>query len=361
MRTTGRALLLGIALVALAGYAGAEEPPPAGPKTEPAAPAAPAAPAKREVKDGKLTDPYWGLVYEAEGLKETMGFGSQGQIFSGECGDGVKVEILVGEAPKEVTAAEWLKAMGEAWKKQGRKMTEVEEAAGEIPTVMFVEQSLAGFQRHHGYSFFARGLQGFQVHVTVSEKSETSGAAIKARLGGLRLGADTGASLLAAVVAKSASLPPSNLKVRLDAGMGYLSDQVNNPAMGYRVLQAVLRDVKEGALDADETWYLHEYLGLAALMSGKPEEAIDWLKKSEALSPKATEKAAKDGQSTYNLACAYARAGKTDLAFETLARCRKLPGWVEFSGLLPTDTDLDSLRADPRWKGLTESPQEEPK
>jgi C-terminal processing protease CtpA/Prc len=54
----------------------------------------------------------------------------------------------------------------------------------------------------------------------------------------------------------------------------------------------------------------------------------------------------------YNAACANARAGRVDAAFELLARALEA-GFVDVANL-EKDPDLESLRADPRWAPLVE-------
>lgn len=55
----------------------------------------------------------------------------------------------------------------------------------------------------------------------------------------------------------------------------------------------------------------------------------------------------------YNLACAEALAGEKDAALEHLAQALTHPRFREYA---ETDTDLDSLRADPRFSAALESP-----
>ncbi len=54
-----------------------------------------------------------------------------------------------------------------------------------------------------------------------------------------------------------------------------------------------------------------------------------------------------DGELFYNNACSYALAGNKDEAFRNLDSCVKY-NWLDF-GLTETDSDLESLHADPRW------------
>lgn len=104
-------------------------------------------------------------------------------------------------------------------------------------------------------------------------------------------------------------------------------------------------------------------MGLATLEQRKLDVAIGWLAKSDQLSEKTTEAApgARSGQSAYNLACAYALAGKIDEAFAALDRC-VAKGFLKIlenvEHMKTKDPDLESLRKDPRWEGYFMPPAE---
>lgn len=317
------------------------------------------APKERTLKDGKLVDPYWGITYEAPGLEQGM-FGPSGaKVFEGRGTGGVEIEIIVQEAQKELAAAGWLAEAKKAWAEK-RKMTEVAE--GETPpSILFVEESLAGFKRHHGYGFYARGPQAFLVHASVQEKSDTSGEAIQAAIKGLTLDPKAAPALLVFVIAKQQAFSVDDPKVLLAAGQVYMygNEQMRQPrniVMAERVLEKAIREAKPETYGPDELWTLHENMGLATLEARKLDAAIGWLTKSEQLAEKTTENAqgAKTGQSAYNLACAYALAEKIDEAFAALDRCvakgfLKDPKNVDH--MKTGDPDLENLRKDPRWEG----------
>lgn len=313
------------------------------------------APKERTLKDGKLVDPYWGFTYTAPGLEEGM-FGPSGQkLFEGRCTGGVDVELIVQEAPKEMTAAEWMAEAKKTWAEK-RKMTDVEEGTEPLPWILFVEESLAGFKRHHGYGFYARGSQAFLVHATVNEKSDTSADAIRTALKGLALDPNASPALLVYLVARQNALTTDDPRVLLAAGQGYLNPQSKNLVMAERVLERAVAEAKPDTYTADQLWNLHECLGLATLEARKLDVAIGWFKKAEELAEKVTENApgANNGQSAYNLACAYALAERPDEAFAALDRCvakgfLKVPENVSH---MKVDTDLDNLHKDPRWEAL---------
>ena len=54
----------------------------------------------------------------------------------------------------------------------------------------------------------------------------------------------------------------------------------------------------------------------------------------------------------YNAACLEARGGNTDVAFEHLRRAKELDAEGESAPFFREDSDLDSLRDDPRFQEL---------
>jgi adenylate cyclase len=85
-------------------------------------------------------------------------------------------------------------------------------------------------------------------------------------------------------------------------------------------------------------------LGACALMQlGEPGKALDWAKRGLALDPE-------DSGVLYNVACVYALGGETESALTCLDKAvRNGFGHREW---LENDSDLDSLRADPRFETL---------
>jgi TolB-like protein/Flp pilus assembly protein TadD len=83
------------------------------------------------------------------------------------------------------------------------------------------------------------------------------------------------------------------------------------------------------------------YLGAGALtVAGEQERALEWAKRALAVD-------AEDSAVLYNVACFYALAGKTDDALHCLEKATQNgfghKAWIE------NDSDLDSLRGDPRF------------
>lgn len=88
------------------------------------------------------------------------------------------------------------------------------------------------------------------------------------------------------------------------------------------------------------TWF---NLGYAQLQAGENEASARSFQKALQLGYRA-------GASTYNTACAYARAGNNDRAFEWLQKTRAIG--FKLHDYLEDDDDLDNLHDDPRWRQL---------
>ena len=225
---------------------------------------------KRGFADGKYVDEYFAVTYEAPELREgfAIGVGGPTVLWAGKCAGDVDVEIMVQEGPKEATAAEVRQMALDAWSKDGKERKEMEQGDGPPPHVLFVQESIAGFQRHHAWGFFARGYQCFIVHAQVREKSETSADALKKALQGLKVGEAPDSLVLAHVVAKQAGRPPNDPIVLAGAGQYYLSEQMKNPTLALKAFRLAQAAAKEGTFDADQTWQVVSGIGLAQLTLG---------------------------------------------------------------------------------------------
>lgn len=100
-------------------------------------------------------------------------------------------------------------------------------------------------------------------------------------------------------------------------------------------------DVLKDEPNNHRAWYL---LGMALHSTGKFEPAIKAFEKSVALT--------QNPNAMYNIACGYARLGKTEQAFEWLEKSISA-GVAPFVNL-ETDKDLESLRTDARFKNLAQ-------
>jgi hypothetical protein len=125
---------------------------------------------------------------------------------------------------------------------------------------------------------------------------------------------------------------------------------------GFQELQAGQFDQAVQTLDAalkrdPEKYVAWYYLGLAHHSAGHVDEALRAHLMAAHLAPVGNPLAY---MATYNAACAHALSGRTERAFQALHRARNL-GFGNV-GLMNTDTDLDSLRADERMAVFTSNP-----
>lgn len=355
MRTTS-ILFLALALAWLPSpYATAEEEPPAagadsGADKEPA-------PLKRGLIDGCYVDEYFGLRFSCEGLKKGFGFGGPKTLFSGTCGDGTEIEIQVEEAPSPVVPANILPMVKKGWEQDGQRRSEIVEGSEPRPWALFVQESLAGFKRHHGYAYYARGTQVFIVHAQIREMTETSADTLKAHIQRLEVGAATESYLLAHLVAAQTGKDPRSVMVRLQAGVGYVNnEQFKNIKVGRALLEGALAEVKDGDLPADGMWQAVSALGMAQLLDEAREPAVTTWKRAIALAEKTSQAATLGANSWYNLACAYSLLGRLDEAFDALGKSLSMPEAENRSQLrehAQTDPDLEAMRKDPRWAQAT--------
>lgn len=114
-------------------------------------------------------------------------------------------------------------------------------------------------------------------------------------------------------------------------------------AIGEEFTLGILRT--ESARHPENVEALSEYANLLT-RSGRYQEGLEVDLRLAALRPT-------DPFVHYNLACSYAMLGEKEKAFEQLARAVEL-GYDDREFLL-SDTDLKSLREDPRFRRILES------
>jgi len=89
------------------------------------------------------------------------------------------------------------------------------------------------------------------------------------------------------------------------------------------------------------------YMGASALADlGQKERGLEWAKVALAIDPE-------DPSILYNVACSFAILGQTDLAIDSLEKCMMRNEW--FKDWAEHDSDLDSLRTNPRFQALLKS------
>jgi len=100
----------------------------------------------------------------------------------------------------------------------------------------------------------------------------------------------------------------------------------------------------EKAIEVDPTYgFPHYNLAIALHYLGKDEDAIAELQQAIRLNPR-------NFKAYYNLACYYSLLNKIDLAIENL-RLSIEYGYSNWD-LIETDSDLDNIRKDPRYKEI---------
>ncbi len=309
----------------------------------------------RGLVEGKFVDEYFGIVYEAKGLAPGYGMGSGGQLFTGKGDDGVDIEISLQESPQALTSAQWHDLLKRNWEKDGKKRIEIEHGSEPIFWSVYVEESLAGFKRHHAWRVFARGFQCFLVHAQVQEKTEHSGEQLKQALGNFKITAEKSDSLFAAhLVAKQQGIEPDAPAALLTAAALYTSQRgLENPALALKA--ALLAEKHLDGFKPDDQWSLIHYRGLAELNLGANEESIPTWKRAIELAKGTANAAESESNSRYNLTCAYAKLSRLDEAFAELKlafaagvgeQVAKLKEWAKEDG------DLEAMRKDPRWPEL---------
>lgn len=98
------------------------------------------------------------------------------------------------------------------------------------------------------------------------------------------------------------------------------------------------------AIEVDPTYgFAHYNLAIALHYLGNDEEAIAELKVATRLNPR-------NFKAYYNMACYYSLLNQVDLAIENLQLSIKY-GYSNWD-LLETDSDLDNIRNDPRYKAI---------
>ena len=307
---------------------------------------------KRGFDDGKFADAYFGVTYAVEGLKEGLGFGSGGDriLFSGKLAGSAEVEVVCNESAEELTSVQWRDKVKAQMEKDGKTRTEFATGDEPAPWITFVQESFAGFERPHGYAFFARGRQCFLVHVQVREKSDTSADSIRAGLGGLTVAPQSDSMLYVHILAKRMGLELDDPKVLLQAGRAYMQDGQEIRPLAMRVLE--MARAREDALDDAGRYTLYQTLAMAQLTGGKREEAVGTWKKVIELSAKTDDPGAAASNAQYNLACTLSLLGRVDEGFAALKAAFETGPEAQVGELkrhAQEDPDLANLRADARW------------
>jgi non-specific serine/threonine protein kinase len=119
-----------------------------------------------------------------------------------------------------------------------------------------------------------------------------------------------------------------------------LGRPVEAAAAEQRALQLIEKHVENHPDDARALYF---GAGLLA-RKGNPEKGYDWARRALSID-------SEEPSILYNVACVYALLGKTEDALECLAKVTKEHGTF-FKNWAAKDSDLDSLRSDPRFHAL---------
>jgi tetratricopeptide (TPR) repeat protein len=314
----------------------------------------------RRFEKGHLTDPYWGVTYDLPDVEEKKADRQAGKLLDGAVGR-VQIEIGIWEYADEMTAAQRRDAERKKWEEKHREMKDVAQGDDPAPWVTFQEPSPSGAIRRHGYSWTVRGCRAFVVHAHVAADAEGGAEGVKAALGGLKVGPETGASVIVQVVSKESQMPYDDPGVLATAAQRYLDDKATlgaRPAIAESLLARAIESLPGSPLARKPGGELQVYSDLAGaqMKLKKYDESVATLTKCLDLATK-TERPGPDGAIVqYNLACAWSLAGKLDEAFAALEKAFPAAEWA------PTplehaikDEDLANCRKDARWQKFVDA------
>jgi hypothetical protein len=315
------------------------------------------------VRNGKLTNTAWNLVYEARGLERGIATQDPSLLFVGRAAGGVQIEIRVLEGMKKQDGNAWRAGVVKAWKAAKSKRENVVESTEGTPTVMYTETKLDVFTEEHGFAFYARGYQCFLVHCYVADKTDKSTEKIKGYLGGLKLGEDPGAAFFVLILSERMGKPMDDPMVLLEAGRAYGAGERPNHPMAIKVLSRARKAMKEGTYNELQTFQLYSAGAMSHLVEPVRDlkTAIEWFSMAEEAAKKITDETMRidsGANSAYNLACAYSLNGDVEKGFEAMHRAFANKLAVD-KGHLDTDTDLNNLKKnkelwDKFWKECVE-------
>ena len=293
-----------------------------------------------QAKDGKQADAFWGYEITLPGLEEMIGLGELSLVYVGRAGS-VVLTVRVHETEQEKPVGQWV-AERKARDKDGDAVVSHDN------WLVFRKKDRVGFVKAHGWAYFVRGAQCFEVHAEAEGEKATQ-AAVRA-VQSFKLRADAPGTLVAHRIARTKRKPRDDPRVLLAAGFEYLTGpkyRVRSRLLAAKVLAQARARMKKDTFKPLELWSLYEYGGLA--LADQPARAIEWHALAEKAAAKLKERSDDHRRtSAYNLACAHAGAKKPDEAFAALYRSyeggKPVPD-ANVSG----DKRLENLRRDERW------------
>lgn len=344
-----------VVLAALAPSASADDAAPPAPPAVPR-PRKPIEP--RRFEAGKLTDPYWGAVFQVAGLEEKAGKPPIGKLFEGKIGR-VQVEVAIFEYADQLAAKDRRDAETKKWEEKKRPLKDLAQGDDPAPWVTFEEQSPSGSMRRHGYAWYVRGCRAFVVHAHAATDAEGGAETVKSAFAGLTLGPETGAALAVQSVSREREMPYDDAGVLAAAAEQYLRpDYLSGPrpAIAEELLNRAVANLPGSPLERNPLGVMkvYENLVVAENQLKKYDLAIAAGLQCVQMAAKTDTPGPDTANANYNLACAYSLAGKLDDAFATLAKAFERFPPVP-ADHLAKDPDLDNCRKDPRWAKFMEA------
>lgn len=314
--------------------------------------------ASAQAEPFEFRDTAWAVTFRAPGLDETTRLGGPNQLFAGECADGTRVEITVTEGAAETAGAAWASAIVAGWESDGRSMSGRRDVAkAPAPTVLFTDHGLGDDLRRHGYAFHHRGLHMFLVHAVADGRDPRCDEKILASLGELELGEDRGTCLRSQETSRATGIAADDPTVLRQAAFAYVWDDPKNPLLGAHLLERVL-ERGDARFDRDELPVVQGIVGVGYLSARKLDRAAEWLARAEKGERDLGRPRGEAARHAYNLACAYSLDGKLDEAFDAMGRCAESGAWPAYWKHAQSDSDVDAMRDDPRWKELDPAAKE---
>ena len=287
-------------------------------------------------KEPTHTDAYWGFEFTLPGLEEMIGLGFPSLLYVGRAGE-IHIDVRVFETEKPRPISKWLADLKAKQKNRSKE-------TGGAHWLVFHRKDRLGFVKVHGYAYFVRGMQCFEVHAVSDDKP------VLDALHAFALKADAPGTLAAEREAARKKMERNDPRVLLAAGFEYLTGQkyrVRSPSLAAKVLALARAGMKKDTFKPLGLWSLYEYGGLA--LAAQPAKAIEWHALAEKAAAKLKERPDEHRRtSAYNLGCAHAGARKPDQAFAALYRSYE-GGKPVSDANVSGDKRLDSLRRDKRW------------
>ncbi len=309
---------------------------------------------KRGVEKGVFVDEYFGLRLEVKGLQAMAGKLRPMVLMAATADAGLDVVVSVSVTAKFKTAADVQKRVLQDAEKAPKKPSELEHGKDPRPWVSYVTKSLAGFERHVAEAWYMRKHQIFTVRATAKERTDSSLAALKAVIHGLRVDAKKTAYAMAHIVAADEGGAPNDPAHMLVASLMYIDPGVQLPKVGLEILLGLEAKGAKSGLDEDETCSLATRLGIMYGVLRDAKKAESYFTKALALAEKTGDPDLSKANVQYNRACNFSLSGDMDKAHAALRKAFEGDAW-DFGELRKQsriDASLAAFRKDKRFEKL---------